>query len=164
LIESGKLPEARLQRGSKLKLPGLLNANRREAGGWGKFVDLERLLGGESRAVGSVNVHVNDFASGFHDVTGGTVVLEKRVFNILPIHYVRDFTISKVTFSLLKYILEERIGLKKALVIAKALSYFVSFADVYYLQLLVHCSRNAVNSRILCAVKGQTGFVIWEQL
>jgi hypothetical protein len=139
LIESEKLPEARLQRGSKLKLPGLLKAKRkRELGVGGNSLLWRDFLGGESRAAGSVNVHVNDFASGFHDVTGGTVVLEKRVFNILPVHYVRDFAISKVTFSLLKYILEERIGLKKALVIAKALSYFVSFADVYYSQLLVH--------------------------
>jgi hypothetical protein len=118
---------------------------------WELFEGLERFLPRE--CIVSINIHVDDLASRFHDVTGWAVVLEERVFNILSIHQVRDFAISEVTFLLIEHILKEGIRLKKAFVITESLPDFVCFADVDYLQLLVYGSRNAVNTRILGAVK-----------
>jgi hypothetical protein len=106
----------------------------------GRVVERVSLKLGGTRlsAIASDNVHVNDFAFGFHNVTDGMVILEERVFNILPIHQVRDLAVPKITFPLLKHVLEEGIRLKKASVIAEALSYVVSLAHVHHLQLLVY--------------------------
>jgi|GEM_PF-4872724 len=52
----------------------------------GVFCGFGRISPG--RRLRSINIHIDNLAARFHDVTGGMVVLEECVFNVLPVHRV----------------------------------------------------------------------------
>jgi hypothetical protein len=122
------------------------------------------LVGGIGGVESSVDVDFNPFTLRLDNVTNRTIVLIKRVLNILSIRKFKNFTVAEVAFALLQHILKEGIRFKKSLVVPKALTYFVCLAHIDNLQFLVKRGRNAIHSRIFRAVKRQAGLVVRQEL